>query len=39
MIRLFDSHTHVNDDAFARDREEVIARALEAGVIRMVRGL
>ncbi len=35
MIRLFDSHTHVNDDAFSRDWEEVIARALEAGVVRM----
>ncbi len=34
-IRLFDSHTHVNDDAFSRDREAVVARALAAGVIRM----
>jgi len=33
--RLFDSHTHVNDDAFDKDREEAIARALEAGVVRM----
>lgn len=33
--RLFDSHTHINDDAFRKDRHAVIHRALEAGVVRM----
>jgi TatD DNase family protein len=29
---LFDTHTHLNDQAFDADREEVIERAREAGV-------
>lgn len=35
VVKLFDSHTHINDDAFNKDRQEVIARALEVGVVRM----
>lgn len=31
-MRLFDSHAHLTDAAFAEDREEVLARATEAGV-------
>lgn len=34
-LKLFDSHTHINDDAFNKDREQVIERALRAGVVRM----
>lgn len=33
---LFDTHTHVNAEQFNEDREEVIARALDAGVKEMV---
>lgn len=33
---LFDTHTHLTDAAFDHDRGEVIQRALEAGVERMV---
>ncbi len=33
---LFDTHTHVNADEFGEDRSEVIQRAREAGVSRMV---
>lgn len=32
---LFDTHTHVNAEQFNEDRDEVIQRALEAGVSRM----
>lgn len=32
---LFDTHCHLNDEAFADDMEEVIARAYEYGVARM----
>lgn len=35
-MELFDSHTHLDADAFAADREEVILRAREAGVTRIV---
>lgn len=31
-MRLFDSHCHLEDTAFARDREAVLNRAREAGV-------
>ena len=33
---LFDTHTHLTDAAFDHDRDDVIQRALEAGVERMV---
>jgi TatD DNase family protein len=33
---LFDTHTHLNDDAFEQDREEVIRRAQEEGVSLLV---
>ena len=33
---LFDSHCHLTDSAFASDREEVVARAVAAGVAGMV---
>ncbi|HLA24142.1 MAG TPA: TatD family hydrolase [bacterium] len=33
---LFDSHVHLDDDAFDPDRDVVLARAREAGVDRMV---
>ncbi len=33
---LIDSHCHLHDDAFANDRDEVIRRAREAGVERII---
>lgn len=33
---LFDTHTHLTDEAFDDDRADVIQRALDAGVVRMV---
>lgn len=33
---LFDTHTHIEAEAFEPDREEVIARAVAAGVSRML---
>ena len=35
-MKLFDSHLHLTDDAFAEIRGETIARAREAGVVGMV---
>ena len=35
-MKLFDSHSHLTDAAFAEDRDETIARAREAGVAGMV---
>lgn len=35
-MKLFDSHLHLTDAAFAEDRDETIARAREAGVAGMV---
>ena len=36
MPRLIDSHVHLDDDAFSRDRDAVIERAFRAGVESMV---
>ncbi len=36
MIQLIDTHTHLHDKAFDGDRDAVLARAREAGVIAMV---
>jgi TatD DNase family protein len=33
---FFDSHCHLTDPAFAPDREDVVARALQAGVVGMM---
>ncbi len=35
-MRLFDSHCHLEEEAFDEDREEVIKRAIQAGVIGIV---
>ncbi len=35
-MTLFDTHAHLDAEAFAEDREQVIARALEAGVDKLV---
>jgi TatD DNase family protein len=35
-VKLFDSHLHLTDAAFAETRDETIARAREAGVVGMV---
>ncbi len=35
-MRFIDTHTHITDEAFKGDEEEVIARALEAGVEKML---
>jgi TatD DNase family protein len=35
-LRLIDSHSHVQSEAFDRDREQVIAAARDAGVERML---
>ncbi|MBR3228147.1 MAG: TatD family hydrolase, partial [Erysipelotrichaceae bacterium] len=34
MMNYLDSHCHINDEAFDEDREEVMERMLEKGVIR-----
>ncbi len=36
MIQLFDSHTHINDPAFRGEEEEVLSRAWDTGVTRMM---
>lgn len=36
MLRLFDTHVHLQDRAFARDRDAVLARARHSGVAGMV---
>ncbi|WP_195576808.1 TatD family hydrolase [Paenibacillus sp. 1001270B_150601_E10] len=33
---IFDTHTHLDNEAFDEDRDQVIARAVEEGVTRMV---
>ena len=35
-MRLFDTHAHLDTDAFADDREHVLARAREAGVTHLI---
>jgi TatD DNase family protein len=35
-VELFDSHLHLDDETFAADREAVVARAVQAGIIGMV---
>ena len=35
-MRLFDSHSHLNDEKFDDDREEVIKQILESGVDRFI---
>ena len=35
-IRLIDTHTHLNDAKFADDLDEVLRKASQAGVVRMV---
>jgi TatD DNase family protein len=35
-VKLFDSHLHLTDAAFAEDREETISRARNAGVVGMI---
>jgi len=35
-VKLFDSHLHLTDSAFAEDRREVLERARDAGVVAMV---
>lgn len=36
MSRFIDTHTHLYDEAFAADFEETVARAVTAGVVKMV---
>jgi len=36
VIEFFDSHTHLESDRFAQDRQAVIARAASAGVTRVL---
>jgi TatD DNase family protein len=36
MMRIFDSHCHLDDDAFKKDVDAVILRARDAGVARMM---
>ena len=36
MTELIDTHTHIDSAVFDEDRAEVIARALEAGVTRLI---
>lgn len=31
-MKLFDTHSHYNDEAFNEDREEIIQKIYEAGV-------
>ena len=35
-MELFDAHLHLDDEAFAADRESVVARAVEVGIVGMV---
>jgi TatD DNase family protein len=35
-VDLFDAHLHLDDEAFAADRDSVVARAVQAGIIGMV---
>jgi len=35
-VELFDAHLHLDDEAFAADRESVVARAVEVGIVGMV---
>lgn len=35
IVMLFDSHTHINDEQFSQDLDQVMARAKDMGVSRM----
>ena len=35
-MELFDSHCHLEDDAFDSDRDEVIRRAIDSGIVGIV---
>lgn len=35
-MRLFDTHSHYNDEKFDEDREEIIKKVFEAGVTNAV---
>lgn len=36
MMQLIDTHAHLDEEAFDVDREEVVARALAAGIVRVI---
>lgn len=36
MLKLFDTHAHLNDDAFDTDREAVIESLAEYGIVRVI---
>ncbi len=35
-MKLFDTHSHYNDEAFDKDREEIIKQIFEVGVANTV---
>ena len=39
MMEWFDSHCHVDEEAFDEDREKVLARMKEQGVARFARSI
>lgn len=36
-MRFIDTHTHISDESFAGEEEDIISRALEAGVVKMLQ--